>query len=97
MKINYPHIHYKLLQYLNGSIAIIIQPHTQAADINAGIGLMSRVFANSQGSITSRVIPKTQKMVPDTALLSIQHYKVRINGNVERSREWSSALSYTSV
>ena len=27
----------------------------------------------------------------------IQHYKVRINGKVEQSREWSGALPYTSV
>ena len=61
---------------------------------------MSRVFANGsgdRGSIPSRVIPKTQKMVFDAALLSTQHYKVRIKGKVEQSWEWSSALSYTSV
>ena len=36
------------------------------------IGLLSRVFANGpgdRGSILGRVIPKTQKMVLDTALL----------------------------
>ena len=45
------------------------------------IGQMSRVFANGpgdQGSIPGRVIPKTKKMVLDAALLSTQHYKVRI-------------------
>ena len=54
------------------------------------IGLMSRVFANGprdRGSILDRVIPKTQKMVLDAALLNIQHYKVRIKGKVEQSRE----------
>ena len=64
------------------------------------IGLMSRVFANGlqdQGSILGRVIPKTQKMVLDTALLNTQHYKVKIKGKVEQSRERSCALSYTSV
>ena len=38
---------------------------------------MSRVFANGPGdqvSIQGRVIPKTQKMVLDIALLSTQHY-----------------------
>ena len=45
-----------------------------------------------QDSIPGRVIPKTQKMVLDTALLNTQHYKVRIKGKVEQSREWSSAL-----
>ena len=42
---------------------------------------MSRVFASGQGdqgSIPGRVIPKTQKMVLDTALLNAQHYKVGI-------------------
>ena len=61
---------------------------------------MSRVFANGPGdwgSIPSRVIPKTQKMVLDTALLNTQRYMVRIKGKVEQSREWSSALFYTSV
>ena len=44
------------------------------------------------GSISSRVIPKTQKMVLDTSLLNTQHYKVRFKDKVEQSREWSSAL-----
>ena len=61
---------------------------------------MSIVFANGpgdQGSISGQVIPKTQKMVFDVALLNTQYYKVRIKGKVEQSREWSSALPYTSV
>ena len=49
------------------------------------------------GSIPDRVIPKAQKMVLEAALLNIQHYKVWIKGKVEQSREWSSALLYTSV
>ena len=59
---------------------------------------MSRVFANGQvdqGSIPGRVIPKTQKMVFDATLFNVQHYKVRIKGKVEQSREWSSTLPYT--
>ena len=59
------------------------------------IGLMSRVFANGPGdrsSILCRVIPKTQKLVLDVVLLNTQHYKVRIKGKVEQSREWSSTL-----
>ena len=58
------------------------------------------LFANGpgdQGSIPGRVIPKTQKMVLDAALLSTQHYKVRIKGKGEQSREWSSTLPYTSM
>ena len=61
---------------------------------------MGRVFANGLGdlgSIPSRAIPKTLKMVLDTFLLNTQQYKVRIEGKVEQSRETSSALLYTSV
>ena len=61
---------------------------------NNAIGLMSRVFADGpgdRGSIPGWVIPKTQKMVLDTALLSTQHYKVMIKSKVEQSWEWSSA------
>ena len=31
-------------------------------------------------------------MVLDAALLNTQHYKVRIKGKLEQSKEWSSAL-----
>ena len=48
-----------------------------------------------RGLIPARVIPKTQKMVLEAALLNTQHYKVRIKGKVEQSREKSSALPYT--
>ena len=50
-----------------------------------------------RGSIPGRVIPKTQKMVLDAALLNTQHYKVRIKSKVEQSKECNSALLYTSV
>ena len=62
--------------------------------------LMSRVVANylgDQGSIPGRVIPKTEEMVLDAALLSTQHYKVRIKGKVEQSKEWNSTLPYITV
>ena len=52
------------------------------------IGQMSKVFANGLagwGSIPGRVIPKTQKMVLDAALLSTQHYEVRCKGKVVQS------------
>ena len=61
---------------------------------------MGRVFVNGpeyQGSIPGRVIPNTQKMVLDAALLNTQHYKVGIKGKVEQSRERSNILPYTSV
>ena len=59
-----------------------------------------RVFANGpggQGTIPGRVIPKTQKMVPDATLLNTWHYKVWIKGKVEQSKEWSRALPYIPV
>ncbi len=59
-----------------------------------------RRFTNGPGdldSIPSCVIPKTLKMVLDTALLNTQQYKVHIKGKVELSWERSSALPYTSV
>ena len=61
---------------------------------------MNRLFANGpgdRGSILGWVLPKTQKMVLDATLLNTHHYKVRAKGKVEQSKEWSSALSYTSV
>ena len=57
---------------------------------------MGRVFANGPGDL-GRVIPKTRKMVLDTALLNTQQYEVRIKGKVELSRERSSALPDISV
>ena len=62
--------------------------------------MMVRVFANAQGDLSSipgRVIPKTQKMLLDALLLSTQHYRVKIKGKVEQSREWSSALLHLGV
>ena len=61
---------------------------------------MSRMFANGpgdRGSIPGQVIPMTQKMVLDAALLGTQHYKVKIKGKVEQSWEWSCPFPYTSV
>ena len=51
------------------------------------IGLMSRVFANGPGdlgSIPGRVIPKTQEMLLDSALLNTQ---VRIKSKVKQGME----------
>ena len=61
---------------------------------------MSKMFANGSGDwglVPGQIIPKTQKMVLDAVLLNTQYYKVRVRGKVEQSREWSSALLYTSV
>ena len=50
-----------------------------------------------RGSISDRVIPKTQKMVLDIGLLNTQHYKVRIKAKVEQSMEWSIALDVVAI
>ena len=60
-------------------------------------GLVLASGPGDRGSIPGWVIPKTQKMVLDAVLLNTQHYKVRVKDKVEQSREWSSALPYTSV
>ena len=57
------------------------------------MGIIVRVFVKGPGdlgSIPGRVIPKTQKMVLDASLLNTQHYKVRIKGKVEQSKEKES-------
>ena len=75
-------------------------PGPMTDTLPTGPGLAVRVFANDPGdlgSIPCRVIPKIQKIVLDASLLNTQHYKVRIKGKVEQSRERSSALPYTLV
>ena len=52
--------------------------------LSRAVGLISRVLANSPGSLDSvprQVIPKAQKMVHDAAFFNTQHYKVRIKAN----------------
>ena len=61
---------------------------------------MDRVLANGPrdlGLRPGRVMLETLKMVLDTSSLNTQQYYVRIEGNVEQSRERSNALPYTSV
>ena len=62
--------------------------------------MMVTVFINVPGDlglIQGRFMPMIQKMVLDSALPNTQHYKVRIKGKVEQSRESSSTLPYTLV
>ena len=76
------------------------QERFEKLGLTQAIDLMSRVFANGpgdRGSIPGRVIPKTLKMVLDVALLNSQHYKVRMKGKVEQSREWSSTLYVVAI
>ena len=59
---------------------------------------MVRLFDNCPGdlgSIPGWLIPKTQKIVLDASLLNTLHYKIRIKGKVEHSKERSTALPYT--
>ena len=79
-----------MFEYISLSRAYIVSFQTQA--------IMGRVFTNGlgdQGSIQGRVIPKSQKMVLNAALLNTQHYKVQIKSKVEQSRSWSWTLPYT--
>ena len=48
-------------------------------------------------SMLGWVIPKTQKIVLDTSLLTTQHRMVRIKSKVEQTKERRSALSNTSA
>ena len=59
--------------------------------------MIRETLVQSQGSIPGRVIQKTFKIVLDNFLLNTQQYKVRIEGEVGKSRERSSALPYTLV
>ena len=70
------------------SLMILLWYYIPLDIVHSNLGV--RVFANGPGdlgSIPGRVIPKTQKMVLDASLLNTQHYKVRIKGKVEQSRE----------
>ena len=61
---------------------------------------MSWVITNGPGDrrlILDRVIPKTQKMVFDPAILNTQQFKVRIKDKKEKSRVWSSTSTDTSM
>ena len=53
---------------------------------------MSRVFANVVKEIGVQSLVESyqrlKKMILDADLLNTQHYKVRIKGQVEQSREW---------
>ena len=80
---------------VSGRTGFVTYANISQLEFIPDIGLGVRVFANGPGdlgSILGRVIPKTQKMV-----LNTQHYKVRIKGKVEQSRERISALPYTLV
>ena len=57
------------------------------------IGLEGWIFANvpeDRDSIPGRVILRTQKIILDISILNIQHYKVRISGNVQQYKETRS-------
>ena len=84
-------INWKLLKNVSPWKLLILDRYT----INRPISQSGRVFVSGPrdlGSISGRVIPKTQKMVLDISLLNTQHYKVPSKGKVEQSKERSSAL-----
>ena len=67
----------------------MIAPLLFALFQNNPIGQVIRVFANGPGdwgSISGRVISKTQKMVRDTTLFNTRHYEVRFKNKMEKSR-----------
>ena len=75
-----------------GDLKRLVVPQTSVKDHQLTLMWKKnlKLFANGPGdlgSIPGRVIPKTQKMVLDASLLNTQHYKVRIKGKVEQSRE----------
>ena len=53
--------------------------------------------SRDQGSTPGHLIPETLKMVLPTSLLNTQHYKIRIKGKVELSKERSSAHPYIAI
>ena len=89
------------LRIFKNSLKLIWQPRSGVLGFRKWyIGQVGREFANGPGDLSSipcRVIPKTLKMVLNTALLNTQCYTVRIKGKVEQSRERSNALPYTLV
>ena len=76
------------LNNLQGLICQKTKPNQSKPNSYRAIGLMSRVFVNGpgdRGSISGRILAKTQKMVLDTALLGTQQYKVGIKGKMKQS------------
>ena len=70
-------------------IKIITDPFTGGKSVRQWLG---RLGFNPSSNHT-----KDSKMVLDVALPNTQHYKVRIKGKVEKSREMNYTLLYTSV
>ena len=81
----YPPVHF-LSTWLSGMITI--------SNSNGDNIMVRKSGVQSQVESYRR---RKKKMVLDTTLLNTQHYKVRIKGKVEQSREWSNDLPYTSV
>ena len=67
---------------------------------NRAIGLMSRVCASGpgdQGSISGRVIPKTQKMVLYAVLLSHHHHHIVLAARISLTLSRHSSLSFIAL
>ena len=81
--------------HLNFKIKIIQDVYTKKYRF---IGLVVRVLPMVfETGVQSRSSHTEHSMVLDPSLFNTQHYKVRIKGKVERSRERSRDLPYTSV
>ena len=50
-------------------------------------------YPGDQGSIPGRIIPKTQKMVLNAALLNTHHYKVMIKSKVDQRPQHLSVVA----
>ena len=61
------------------------------------IGYHCHIGAHGLSFFLIRRFPSFVNIIATSYLLNTQHYKVRIKGIVEQSREWSSTLPNTSV
>ena len=96
---SHPNMKYQYCTIFHSILQCNISLHNDIYS-DSGFGMMVRVFASDPGglgSISGRVIPKTQKTVLDASLLNTQHYKGWIKGKVGQSWERSSALPSTFV
>ena len=77
--------HQTMIILSNKGLVLVIKEHQNNCYNGRGFAKGPR----DRGSISGRVIPKTQKVLLDTSLLNTQHYKVRFKDKVEQSRETS--------
>ena len=81
--------------YWKGSLLVALD-YSRQVYLIPDIGIMVRVFTNDLGDVGSN--PKSSrtkdsKIILDTALLSTQHYKIRIQGKVSNPEKGIAASS----